>query len=206
LLVGRRPEPDFRWANLTGRTVLADHFFQPLAMLRYALHLQNVDVSRITMIDAGEPDAMERAFRAGRGDYVHLQGPTSQQLEHDGVGYVAAAVGVAIGPVAFSSLCAAPAWLATDTARAFVRAYRKARAQVVGEPAAAIAAAEAQFFPATDRAVLARSIAAYRQIGCWTAPIEISRASYESALDVFAFSGLITRRHPYDSVVAKALT
>ena len=29
---------------------------------------------------------MEQAFRDGRGDFVHLQGPAAQLLEHDGVG------------------------------------------------------------------------------------------------------------------------
>ena len=49
---------------------------------------------------------MVAAFRSGAGDYVHLQGPAPQQLEADGVGHVVASVGEAIGPVAFSSLCA----------------------------------------------------------------------------------------------------
>jgi len=200
-LVSRRPQPGFAWPHLTGKTLLADHFFQPLAMLRYALHRQGVDESGIALIDAGEPDAMERAFRDGRGDYVHLQGPAAQQLEQDGVGHVVAAVGEVIGPVAFSSLCASPDWLATGTAQAFVRAYRKARTQVLATPASELASAEAGYFPAIDRTVLTRTIATYQQLGCWSASIDISRAAYETTLDVFAFSGLIDRRHPYDRVV-----
>lgn len=201
-LVGRRPEPGFTWDRLIGKTVLADHFFQPLAMFRYALHRRGIEASRITLLDAGEVDAMERAFRAGRGDYVHLQGPGAQQLEQDGVGVVVAAVGDAVGPVAFSSLCASRAWLATDEARAFLRAYRRARAQVVTAPAAEIAAAEAGFFPQVDRTVLTRTIAAYQQLGCWTPEAEISRRAYEAALDVFEFSGLIRGRPAYTDVVA----
>jgi NitT/TauT family transport system substrate-binding protein len=201
-LVGREPQPDFSWPQLAGRSVLVDHFFQPLAMFRFALHRQQVDAARITMIDAGDVDAIDRAFREGRGDYVHLQGPAAQQLEQDGVGHVVAAVGDVIGPVAFSSLCAAPAWLATDAAHAFVRAYRRARAQVIASPPEEIAAAEAGFFPQIDRTVLTRTIAAYQQLGCWTPAVEISRASYEAALEVFEFSGLIRQRPPYDVVVA----
>ena len=201
-LVGREPAPEFSWRQLLGRRVLIDHFFQPLAMFRYALHRQQVDETGITIIDAGEPQIMERAFRDGRGDYVHLQGPAAQQLEQDGVGHVVAAVGDAVGPVAFSSLCAAPAWLASDAARAFVRAYRKARAQVIASSPQEIAAAEAGFFPEIDRAVLTRTIAAYKHLGCWTPAVEISRASYAAALDVFEFSGLIRRRAPYEVVIA----
>lgn len=201
-LVGRRPEPDFSWTHLVGKTVVADHFFQPLAMFRYALHRQGVDAGRIKMIDAGDVDAIERAFRAGQGDYVHLQGPAAQQLGKDGAGHVVAAVGDVIGPVAFSSLCASREWLGTDMARAFVRAYRKARTRAIESPAAEIAALEAGFFPAVDREVLTRTIADYQRLGCWAPAVEISRASYESLLDVFEFNGLIRRRYPYEQAVA----
>ena len=118
------------------------------------------------------------------------------------MGHVVAAVGDAIGPVAFSSLCAAPAWLVSDAARAFTRAYRRARAEVLAAPAADLAAAEAGFFPNIDRAVLTRTIAAYQRLGCWSPHIEITHAAYEAALDVFAYSGMIRQRPRYDAVVA----
>jgi NitT/TauT family transport system substrate-binding protein len=202
-VVGRRPEPEFAWATLAGKKVLVDHLFQPLAMFKYGLHRQGVDFAGLEVIDAGDVDAMEQAFRRGEGDYVHLQGPAAQQLERDGVGHVVAAVGDAIGPVAFSSLCAAPEWLATPMARAFMRAYRRARNAVLAAPAEEIAAreAEAGLFPGIDREVLTRTIAAYQSLGCWSPDPAISRASYETLLDVFLFAGLIRQRHPFDALV-----
>lgn len=200
-LVGRDPDPTFAWTRLHARSVLADHFFQPLAMLRYALHRQGVDESRVKLVDVGEPDAMDRAFRDGHGDYVQVQGPAAQQLEQDGIGHVVAAIGDAIGPVAFSSLCASPAWLATDCARAFVRAYRNARAQVRSMPASDLASALAAYFPAIDLDVLSLTIATYQQLGCWAPDIEISHPAFERALDVFMFSGYIRHRIPYEQVV-----
>ena len=107
-IAGRRPDPDFTWRKLEGAGVLADHGGQPLAMLKYALHKQGVDYASLNAIDAGAPDAMVAAFRQGQGDYIHLQGPAPQQLEQDGVAHVLAAVGEAIGPVAFSSLARHP--------------------------------------------------------------------------------------------------
>jgi NitT/TauT family transport system substrate-binding protein len=200
-IAGRRPGPDFAWQNLEGASVLADHGGQPLAMLKYALHKQGVDYIRLNAIDAGTPEAMVAAFRRGRGDYIHLQGPAPQQLEHDGAAHVLASVGEAIGPVAFSSLCATRAWLGSDMAKAFLRAYGKSRTWVASEPPAAVAKAEAPFFDGIDETVLARTIASYQRLGCWQGPLAIPRAAYEVALDVFQHSGLITRRHPYDMVV-----
>ena len=47
-----------------------------------------MDYSSLEVVDAGGPEAMEQAFRQGHGDFVHLQGPTAQQLEHEGKGAV----------------------------------------------------------------------------------------------------------------------
>jgi NitT/TauT family transport system substrate-binding protein len=165
------------------------------------VHQEGVDYGALEAIDAGGADAMEAAFRAGEGDYVHLQGPAPQQLETDGVAQVVAAVGEAVGPVAFSSLSAKRAWVETDMAHAFVRAYAKARAWVQETPAERVAAAEAAMFQGIDPAVLARTIAAYQRLGNWRGTLTIPRAAYEVALDVFQHSGLITGRHPYDEVV-----
>lgn len=133
-LVGRNPEPDFAWQRLRGREVLVDHGGQPMVMFRYACHKRGLDFDAIRAVDAGSSDAMVEAFRAGQGDYVHLQGPAPQQLEHDGVGHIVAALGDAIGPCAFSSLAATREWLAGDTATRFMRAYRKARAWLIATP------------------------------------------------------------------------
>jgi len=49
---------------------------------------------------------------------------------------------------------------------------------------------------------LARSIAYYQKLGCWTPHVEITRPAFEVALDVFQHAGLITKRHRYEDVVA----
>src|SRR5688500_2453263 len=140
-LTARAPDPAFSWDRLRGKPVLVDHGGQPLAMFKYACHKEGLDYAAIQAIDVPSGQ-MDRAFRSGQGDYIHQQGPAPQQLEHDGVGHVVASVGGAIGPCAFSSLAATRAWLATDMARRFMRAYRKARAWLLATPAAKVAEAE----------------------------------------------------------------
>jgi NitT/TauT family transport system substrate-binding protein len=200
-LTGRAAEPAFAWSALRGKRVLVDHGGQPLAMFKYACHKSGLDYAAIRAVDVPS-GKMDEAFRKGEGEYIHQQGPAPQQLEADGAGHVVASVGKAIGPVAFSSLASTRAWLQTDMARRFMRAYRKARAWVIATPAARIAEAEAAFFPGIDRAVLAATIATYQTLGCWTPHAEITRPVFEVALDVFQHAGLITRRHRYEDVVA----
>lgn len=200
-LTARRPDPAFRWEALRGKTVLVDHGGQPLAMFKYACHRSGLDYSTIAAVDV--PGArMDETFRKGEGDYIHQQGPAPQQLEHDGIGHIVASVGEAIGPCAFSSLAATREWLRSDMARRFMRAYRKARAWLIGTAAAEIAEIEAPLFPGIDRTVLETTLAAYQKLGCWTPHVEITREAFEATLDVFAHSRLITKRHRYEDVVA----
>ncbi len=204
-IAAREPDPDFNWQKLCGRQVLVDHFFQPLAMLKYGLQQQGLDFASLDVIDAGDVAAIEMVFRNGDADYVHLQGPAPQQLEHDRVGYVVAAVGDAVGPVAFSSLCASRQWLNTEMAQAFMSAYQKSLDFVIKAPAEEIAALEfeANFFPGIDRGVLAQTVKTYQQLGCWENDPLISKQSYTSLLEVFLLSGAITHPHAYDKAVVK---
>ena len=200
-LTARAADPSFSWDKLKGKQVLVDHGGQPLAMFKYACYKRGLDYTALNAVDV--PSAqMDGAFRRGQGDYIHQQGPTPQQLEHDGAGHVVASVGEAIGPVAFSSLAATREWLRTDMARRFMRAYRKARAWLIMTPAAKVAETESAFFPEIDRAVLASTIAYYQKLGCWSPHVEITRPAFEVALEVFLHSGLITKRHRYEDVVA----
>jgi NitT/TauT family transport system substrate-binding protein len=202
-LAGRHPEADFNWQSLKGKRVLVDHFFQPLAMFRYGLHQQGVTFDDIQAIDAGDPLQMEQRFLDGEGDYVHLQGPAPQQMQRDGVAYVVAAVGDAVGPVAFSSLCASREWLETAMAKSFMSAYRKAMQFCIEAQADEIAAYhhEAGFFPEIDRQVLSDTVSAYQSLGCWGLDPRISQDSYERLLDVFLFNRLISSRHDFHQVV-----
>lgn len=201
-LTGRDADPGFTWDKLKGKKVLVDHGGQPLAMFKYACHKSGILYGDIDAVDAGNGAEMDAAFRGGQGDYIHQQGPAPQQLEHDGVGHVAASVGEAIGPCGFSSLAATPEWLEGDMAKAFMRAYRKTRAYINEVPAAEIAAAEATFFPDIDHTVLTDTIAFYQGLGNWSRHVEITKAAFEVTLDVFEHVGRLAKRHAYEAVCA----
>ena len=202
-LTGRAPDPAFTWDKLRGKKVIIDHGGQPMAMFKYACFKQGLDFKAISAVDAGSTDKMIAAFRNGEGDFIHLQGPAPQQLEHDGKGHIVAALGDAIGPCAFSSLAATRDWLATDMARSFMRAYRKARAWLIATPAAEVAKAEASYFRDIDLPVLTATIATYQKLGNWTPHVEITRPAFEATLDIFQHAGLITKRHRHEDVVAQ---
>lgn len=200
-IAGRPQTEAFDWQHLVGKKILVDHLFQPLAMFKYALYKLGIDYQQLEIIDAGDVTAMDAAFRAGQADYIHQQGPAPQQLEYEGKAKVLASVGDVIGDVAFSSLCATRTWLESDQAKAFMTAYRQACAALLVTPAAEIAASEAHFFPHIEFEVLTQTIAAYQQLGCWSADPHISENSYNTLLDVFLYNGMISQRHPYHAAI-----
>ncbi|MCU7818769.1 MAG: ABC transporter substrate-binding protein, partial [gamma proteobacterium symbiont of Lucinoma myriamae] len=79
-LTAREANENFKWSDLEGQEVLVDHLFQPYATLRYAMHLNGADFDKIKIIDAGNVEQMDQAFRAGQSSFVHQQGPAPQQL------------------------------------------------------------------------------------------------------------------------------
>lgn len=200
-IAAREPDPDFTYSKMAGKKVLVDHGGQPMTMFKYACHKGGVDYGLLDVVDGGAPENMIQLFLDGGADYIQLQGPAPQQLEHDGKGHVVAATGTAIGPCAFSSLASTPAWLAGDMAKAFMRAYRNARTYVNDAPPEQIAKHERSFFPDVEPAVLERTLSAYQALGCWTPHVEITPQAFEATLDIFLHSKRISKRHPYEAVV-----
>ena len=204
-ITARHGRPAFEWKHLEGSRLLADHAQQPFAMLKYGLHRAGVDITRVEVVDAGSPDAMEKAFRQGEADFVHLQGPAPQQLEIDGVGKVVAALGDVIPPVAFSSLMATREFLVTEKAAAFMHAYSRACRFVIQAAAEEIAEIEASFFPGVSIAAVAAAVSRYQQLGTWRSDPRITREQYEMAMDIFVFANVFKQRYVYEDVVVTKL-
>lgn len=201
-LTGRNPDSSFTWKKLEGAELVTFKGGQPHAMFKYACHKAGIDYSTIKLITPGGPADINKAFRAGQGQYVHQQGPYPQQIEADGIGHIVAQVGPLIGPCGFSSLAATREWLDTDMARAFMRAYRKTRVYMNEAPAVEIARAEKPYFPDIGEKVLADCIATYQKLGCWTPHVEITQAAYEKTLDIFEFNAQLKGRYRYEQVCA----
>ena len=146
-LSGRQADADFTWSSLEGADVLVHHGGQPMTMFKYACFKADIDISKINIIDAGNAQEMDAAFRAGQADYIHQQGPAAQQLEADGFGFVLTALGPMVGSCAFSSLAAMPSWIISEEGRAFCRAYARTRRYISTSLAEELAAAQRPLFP-----------------------------------------------------------
>ncbi|MDA0233183.1 MAG: ABC transporter substrate-binding protein [Chloroflexi bacterium] len=201
IIAAREPDSSFQWSKLRGKKFLHVHGGQPEAMLRFGLNRQGIDLSDLDDIESPGGDEMMRQWRAGQGDYFHEQGAYPQQLEYLGEGHIVASVGEAVGPTAFSSLACRWDWTGSDIAIRFTAAYRASRNWVNTADPMEVAKAEASFFPNMAVEATAAAVAYYQKLGTWSGDIAIEPDLYESALDVFAHSSLITKRQAYGDVV-----
>ena len=202
IIAAREPDPSFEWSKLKGKKFLHVHGGQPEAMLRYALYKEGIDLDELERIKSNGGEEMMRQWLDGQGDYFHEQGAYPQQLEHLGKGNVVAAVGPSIGPVAFSSVACRWDWLDSDEAKRFTAAYRASRQWVNSADPMQVARAEASFFPDMAVDAIAAAVAFYQKLDNWGGDIGIEPDDYQTALDVFEHSKMITKRHPYRDVIA----
>ena len=205
-VASREPCDDFDWKRLLSGRFMYVHGGQPEAMLRYALHIKGVDLDETEGINASDTEAMMERWRSGEGDFFHEQGAYPQQLEHEGNAHIVASIGEVIGPVAFSSLCCRREWLKTEEAKRFTNAYRKSREWANTADPLEISRTLVDFFPRYALEAISKAISFYQQLGTWSEGIDIEPRLYETALDVFAHSSMVKKRHPFDEVVIKSLT
>ena len=200
VLVARHPEADFAWRNLAGKTLIADHGHQPFVMLRWAAHNRGADLSRVNLLNLGSPQEMEAAFRAGQGDYIHLQGGVPQQLEREGAGHIVAFAGEGLDPLAFSSIAAPRTFVESDRLQPLLRGFAKAKSWAHESPAEEVARTLKPLFPALEVTALTAAIAACQKLGCWEGDAAIPRADYQQAEKIFLWARGIQRAHPYEQV------
>lgn len=201
IIAAREPDTAFQWSKLKGKQFLHVHGGQPEAMLRFALHREGIDLNDLERIESKGGEQMLQQWLAGEGDYFHEQGAWPQHLEHTGKGHIVAAVGPSIGPVAFSSVVCRWDWTGSDEAKRFAAAYRASRQWVNAADPMEVARAEASYFPDMAVEAIAAAVAFYQKLDNWGGDIAIDPKHYETALDVFAHSKLITKRHAYSDVV-----
>jgi NitT/TauT family transport system substrate-binding protein len=200
VIVARDADPNFIWQKLAGKTLIADHGHQPLALLRWAAHQKGGDLSRANLLNLGSPPAMQAAFRAGQGDYIHLQGGVPQQMELENAGHIVAYAGQGLTPLAFSSVAAPQAFVESDRFQPFLRAFAKAKAWAREQPPLEVARTLAPLFPALRMEALTAAIAACQKLGCWSGGAVIPHADYQEAEGAFLWANAIQRAHPYEEV------
>lgn len=203
-LLGRTAAPGFAWRDLSGRRVLA--FAEaptPRLCLEYLLDRHGVRPGAVEVVaDVPSATAVER-FLAGRADYL-LQGqPLSERLLSGGRAHLVAALGPALGPLAFSAYLATPRVLAerAPALDGVLRALARALRWLQGHPPEESAERVAAIFPGEERPVLVAGVRRLLGGRTWPADPILRRPGFDTLVEILLLRGFIKRSYPYDAVV-----
>ncbi|MGH7335558.1 MAG: ABC transporter substrate-binding protein [Candidatus Rokuibacteriota bacterium] len=203
-LVSHTPRPQFKWADLVGRTVIS--FAEaptPWQCMLTVLRREGVDPTRVTIRrDLPVPQAVA-AFRAGQAEFLEQGQPVVEQLLGEGAAHLMASMGAATGPLPFSSYMTTPRFLReeADTVRRFTRGLFRAQSWMASQSGAAIADLIASAFPDIDPVLRTRAIDRYLGQGTWAPDPILRRPGYDYLQSILINGGFIRSSHRYEDLV-----
>ena len=212
-LLSREPRPRFAWSDLDGRTVLG--FAEaptPWQCMLTVLRRHGVDPGRVRIERTLPVREAIAAFRGGHGDFLETGQPFTEMLIADGAAHLVASMGVATGPLPFSSYMTTTAALSgqRDMLMGFTRALYRAQQWIAGASAAEIARLIAPAFPDVDPGVRQAVVARYLAQSTWARDPILRQPGYEYLQQILLDGGFIRHRHRYedliDTTLARAVT
>jgi len=204
-LVGRQPEPDFKWENLKGKYIIGGRKGGvPEMTLEYVLRKHNLEPNIDLTVDTSVQFAvMAGAFTGGIGDYVTLFEPTATMLEKEGKGYVLASIGQESGEIPYTAYYAKKSFIEKngDMIQRFTNAIYKGQKWVDTHSPREVAEAIKDFFPDTDISTLENVAKRYKEIDAWNKDPILKESSLELLQIVMEEAKVLDKRAPYDKIV-----
>ncbi len=209
ILVGREPNPRFRFEDLVGpRIGVATDVPTPWMTLYDDLDRAGIDPAALTRAPDASMAENARALEHGEIDVVQLFEPYAERLVSGGRGHVWHRFSVR-GDMAFTSFYTTRRFAAERRAacRALTRAIAAALQRLHSrEPAETAALVGPAFFPDVAPESFARIVAQYREAGLWPDTPALPAAAYARLKAALLAGGLISSDVPYDDVVDAGLS
>lgn len=208
-LLSHHAEPDFKWENLKGTTVIGGRRGgMPFMTLDYLLKLHGLTPGvDVELMDSVQFNLIGGAFEAGAGDYVALFEPTATLFEMEGKGYIVANVGEASGEVPYTTFMVNPQTLKTDKAmvESFLRAIYRAQTWLTSAADEEVAAKLQPFFPDSSLEVLTSVSKNYRATDSWKQDPVMQEEDFERLLDIIEGSGELKERFAMSELVDNSI-
>lgn len=213
-LVGRNPEPDFDWSNLTGKHILAGRpGGVPAMTLQWVLNEHGVSTDDPALFDTSVAfDAMVGTFDTDPSiDYTTMFEPTASEYVALGKGYIVASVGAAAGRVPYTAFSAQKSWLNKngDTAKAFLRAVLRGYTFMKENSPETVAKSLTDSFVGTSEESIAATVINYLNIDAWSHVPAMSEVDFNHLQEIMENAGTLSSRADYnaavDNTIANAL-
>ncbi|HBF37511.1 MAG TPA: hypothetical protein DDW50_09350 [Firmicutes bacterium] len=203
-LVGRKPEPNFKWENVKGKSIIGGRKGgMPEMTLEYVLKKKGLQPGKDVDVNTNVQFAlMAPAFLNGQGDYVALFEPTASMLEKEGKGYVVASIGKDSGEVSYTAYFTKKSFLKKNAAmiQKFTNALYKGQLWVVKHSPAEIAKAISPSFPDTSEQLLKIVAERYKNQGTWNTDPLLKKQSFELMQGIMKEAGELQNMVSYEKI------
>ncbi|MEQ2130158.1 ABC transporter substrate-binding protein [Caldanaerobacter subterraneus KAk] len=193
-LLGKKPEPDFKWENLRGKKVIGGRpGSMPEMTLEYVLKQHGLDPKKdLTLITNLQFTAAAGAFMSSDADYVALFEPTASMVEKQGGGYIVASVGASSHEVPYTTFNAKKSYIEKhpDIIQKFVNAVYKGMLWVDCHSPKEVAEAIKPFFPDADVDLMATAIERYKNQNTWGTTLKMKAEDFDFLQTILLDSGV----------------
>lgn len=209
LLIGRNPEPDFKWSNLVGKEIIGGRRGgSPAMALQYAIEKVNnlpigTSPDKVNINLDVAFNLVVGAFEAGTGDYCTMFEPTASEYVAAGKGYVVASVGEECGEVPFTCFMAMRNYINKNEGQieAFLRAVMKGYNYLMNATDDEIYEALAPSFSTSTRSSIVTSVQTYKRIDAWMSSPAMEESAYNRLLAIMTNAGELDKNVDFSKVV-----
>ncbi|KNY28020.1 ABC transporter substrate-binding protein [Pseudobacteroides cellulosolvens] len=204
-LVGRKPEPDFKWSNVKGKTIIGGRKGGvPEMTLEYVLKQKGLIPGKDVKIDTSVQFAlMAGAFTGGQGDYVTLFEPVASTVEKEGKGYILASIGKESGEIPYTAYYAKKSYIDKnkEVIQRFTNAIYKGQKWVQSHSPEEIAKSIKTSFPDSDLDTLVSVARRYKETDSWCQVPAMNEDSLGLLQKVMKTAGELQKEAPYEKIV-----
>ncbi len=206
-IIGARPKPDFRFADLVGqRFASVSEVPTPWICLEDDIRRAGVDPAKLDRLTKPSMAENAAALRAGKLDAIHVFQPYAEELVASGAGHVWYAAAMR-GLTAYTTLVTRREVLAkrADELLAMTKGLYKTLRWFKETRGAEIAPLLKSFFPDVDQKIFAAAIDRYRALNLWAADPVIPREGYDRLQAAMRAGGALSKDIPFETSVDTAL-
>ena len=206
-LMGRKPNPNFKWSDLQGKTVIGGRKGgMPAIVLQYVLNKNGLTTGKNVFIDTTmQFAAMPGAFMGGLGDYVIIFEPTASSMEKEGKAYIVASLGKESGEVPYTAYFAKKSTIdkSPGLIQKFTNAIYKGQRWVGNHSPEEIAKAIKPQFPEEKDEILLSSVKRYKEQNSWKQDPVLNEKDFYLLQQIIKDAGELNKIAPYEKVVTR---
>lgn len=206
-LMGRKANPDFKWSDLQGKTIIGGRKGgMPAIVLQYVLSKNGLTTGKDVFIDISmQFAAMPGAFMGGQGDYAIIFEPTASSMVKEGKAYIVASLGKESGEVPYTAYFTKKSSIDSNPQllQKFTNAIYKGQRWVANHTPEEIAQAIKPQFPEENEQVLVSSVKHYQEQNSWKTDPVLNEKDFYLLQQIIKDAGELDKIAPYEKVVTK---